>query len=101
MRFAIPSLGSQLLGAAGQARPGSYTAIAVIGVVFTLLGLVMIFDVRRLGERVVGFMISLGTAFGAAKEARRVAAHKRFFALGWGAMALSFGIGALLIAALH
>jgi hypothetical protein len=89
------------LGAASQAHPGGYTAIAVIGVVFTLLGLVMIFDVRRLGERVVGFMILLGTALGAEKQTRRIAAHKRLFAVGWGAMALSFGVGALLIAALH
>ena len=80
---------------------GHYSAIAVIGVGFACLGLGMIFDVRGLGERVVRIMVALGTAFGAEKQGRKIAAHARIFYIGWGAIALWFGIAALLIALLH
>jgi hypothetical protein len=90
-----------LASATSQAGGGNFAAVAVVGAVFVLLGVVMIFDIRGAGERVVSFMLSLGTALGAEKQTRRVAAHKRLFGVGWGAMALLFGAGALLIVVLH
>ncbi len=84
-----------------SAAGGHYVTIAVIGVVCAALGLGMIFNVRGVGERGVDLMIALGTALGAENQGRRVAARKRLFYIAWGAMALSFGIAALLIAVLH
>jgi hypothetical protein len=101
VKLVVPAPGPNLLAATSQPGSENFAAIAVIGVAFTLLGLGMIFDVRGLGERVVGFMVSLGTALGAEKQTQRIAAHKRLFSVGWGVMALWFGVGALIIAALH
>jgi hypothetical protein len=102
MRQVAQMLGWHLLGVATRGSGGgNYVAIAVIGVVFTLLGMGMIFNVWGLGERVVGLMISWGPALGAGKQTGRVAAHRRLFAIGWGALALWFGVGSLLIDVLH
>ena len=98
----MTSLGAvAFVSATRQSTGGYYAADAAIGVLFASLGLGMIFDIRGLGERVVRIMIALGTAFGAEKQGQRIAASKRFFSVGWGALALGFGVALLLIAALH